>query len=116
MTPRAKKTTDESAATNGTATKVYTRRTPEEMIADLEAKIAGIKTRQAARAVKQSDDGKALLVAVKGLDKAATVATEAGNKAMVQALERARAPLSELLVEMGVRVPAKGRRRELKAV
>lgn len=114
MSPRAKKTSD--ASSNGAAKKTYNRRTPEQQIADLEAKIAGIRTREAARAVKQSDDGKALLTAVKGLDKASRVATEAGNKAMVQALERARAPLSELLVEMGVRAPARGRRRELKAV
>ena len=87
------------------------RRSPEEMIKDLEAEIAQVKARAAAKEAKQSDDGKAFMLAVKAVDKAAAVAREAGNNQLVRALEAARAPLSEQLVAMGLRLPSKRGRR-----
>ena len=53
------------------------------------------------------------MVAVKAIDKAHAVASEAKNETIAGALEAARAPLSALLVEMGLRVPEtpKGRKR-----
>jgi len=86
-------------------TKTYTRRSTEQMVSDLEAQIAAVKARAATRAAKSTDEGKALLLAVKTLDKAAAVATEARNDNLVRALEASRAPLSEQLVSLGIRLP-----------
>ena len=96
-----------------TTTKKRNRRTPEQMIADLEAKIAGIKRQAAARKARATDGGKAFLAAVKAVDQAIKAAASAGNQEMQHALETARAALSEHLVRMGVRVPAarRGQRR-----
>lgn len=92
-----------------TAKKTYTRRTPEQQIADLEAKIDAVKARTAAREaaaeVKGAPDGTAFLAAVKATDRALRVAGEKGNEAMVRALEAARAPLAEHLISMGLRLP-----------
>ena len=103
-------------------TKTYTRRTPDQQIADLEAKIAAVKqraeTRQAAAEVKGSPDGVAFVAAVKAADRALRVAGEHRNEAMVRALEAARAALAQHLVAMGLRLPerkAGGRKRKAKA-
>ena len=87
-----------------------TRRTPEQIIADLEAQIEQVRARAAAKDAKASPEGKAFLIAVKAIDKAITVAQEQENKDMVRALEAGRAPLSEHLIEMGVRVPRSARK------
>ena len=92
-------------------TKTRNRRSPEQMVQDLEAEIAHVRARAAARQAKGTDEGKALLLAVKFVDKALAVAAEANNADLVRALESARAPLSEQLVAMGIRLPdAKARR------
>jgi len=89
--------------------KTYTRRTPEEVVAALEAKITAVKQRAAAKEaaaeVKGSPDGVAFLATVKAADRAIRVAGEHENDAMVRVLETARAPLAEHLVAMGVRLP-----------
>jgi hypothetical protein len=89
--------------------KTYVRRTPEEVVADLEAEIAAVKARAAAKEaaaeVRSSPDGVAFLAAVKAADRAIRVAGEAGNEAMQRALEASRAPLAEHLVGMGLRMP-----------
>jgi len=98
-----------------------THRPVDDRIAELEAKIAGIKARetakQAAKEVKGSPDGLAFLAAVKAADRAIRVAGEARNDPMLRALEAARAPLAEHLVSMGVRLPDRkaGRPRGRKA-
>ena len=97
-----------------TETKKYNRRSTDQIVADLEARIAAVKARdeakQAKAAAKADPAASAFLVAVKALDKARRVADEHGNAALVRALEAARAPLGEQLVEMGLRLPvAKGR-------
>jgi len=92
-----------------------TRRTPEQIVADLEAKIEAVKDRAAAKEaaaeVKGSPDGTAFLAAVRAVDKAMRVAGEEENDQMARALEAARASLAGHLVAMGVRVPeTRGRR------
>jgi len=91
------------------------RRTPDQIVADLEAQIAAVKhraaTREAAKEVKGSPDGLAFLAAVKAADRAIRVAGEHQNEGMVRALEAARAPLAEHLVGMGVRLPDRKARR-----
>jgi hypothetical protein len=100
-------------------TKTYNRRTAEQIVADLEAKIAAVKhraaTREAAKEVKGSPDGMAFLAAVKAADRAIRVAGEQKNEAMVRVLEGARAPMAELLVGMGLRLPDRkaGRKRKV---
>ena len=79
-----------------------TRRTPEQIVADLQAKIAEVQARAVAREVKQSPEGKALLAAIRAVEKASRIAQEAGDRAMLAALEAARAPLAGRLEEMGV--------------
>ena len=82
-----------------------TNRTPEQIVADLKAKIADVEARAAAKEAKASPETKALFAAVKALDKAHAVAGDAGAEMIAGALEAARAPLSAVLVEMGLRVP-----------
>jgi len=96
-------------------TRTRNRRTPEQIVADLEAKIAAVKDRAAAKEaaaeVKGSPDGTAFLAAVRAVDRAMRVAGEQENDEMARALEAARASLAAHLVAMGVRVPvARGRR------
>jgi len=89
--------------------KTYTKRTPEQLVADLEARIASVKERaavkEAAAEVKGSPDGVAFLAAVKAADRAIRAAGEHENEPMLRVLEAARAPLAEHLVAMGVRLP-----------
>lgn len=80
-------------------------RTPDEIIADLELKIADVRARDAAKRAMAAPEGKPLVAAVKALDKAMAVAGTAKNEAMVVALESAMAPLSKLAVEMKIRLP-----------
>lgn len=88
-----------------TPKKTRTRRTPEQIVADLEAEISRVKARAAAKEAKQSDEGKTFMLAVKAVDKALRVAEEAKKDGMAHALETARAALGEHLVAMGVRAP-----------
>jgi len=95
--------------------KKYSRRSSDQIVADLEARIAAVKARdeakQAAAEVKGSPDGLAFLAAVKAADRAIRLAGEQKNDPMLRALEAARAPLAEHLVSMGVRLPDRKARR-----
>ena len=91
-----------------TTKKKRNRRTPDQMIADLEAKIADVKARAKAKEAKQHPEVKPFLAAVKALDKAMAAATEEGTRT---ALEAARAPLSTRMVELGLRMPDRKTRR-----
>src|SRR6185436_12911096 len=99
--------------------KTYTRRTSDQIVADLEAEIARVRARaeakQAAAEVKGNPDGVAFLAAVKAADKAMRIADEQKNDAMVRVLEAARAPLAQHLVEMGLRLPDRKASRKRKA-
>ena len=94
-----------------TATK-KPRRTPEQMVADLEAEIARVKARAAAKEAKEAPEGKPFLAAVKATDKALEAAQGAGNDEMAAALDSARAILGEQLVRMGVRAPVTRRKKD----
>lgn len=91
-------------------TKTYTRRTPEQIVADLEAKIEAVKARAAAKEAKGTPEGQALIAAVRAIDKAAAVAGEAQNQELGAALESARAALAPAIVGMGLRMPEAKRR------
>jgi hypothetical protein len=106
MSARTK--TDAKTAT--APAKTRTRRTPEQMVADLQAEIERVRARAAAKEAKSNPEGRAFITAAKALDKAMDVCT--GDKR--HALESARAILSEQMVSMGIRV-AKGRTRRSEA-
>jgi hypothetical protein len=97
------KTATKTASTpeNGTTAKTRTRRTPEQMVADLQAEIERVKARAAAKDAKANPEGRAFIAAAKALDKAIELC--AGD--MKHALESARAILAEQMVAMGVRAP-----------
>ena len=86
------------------ATKERTHRTEAERIAELEAKIAGIKQRAVAKQAKAAPEVQALIMATRAVDKAVRVAGDAGRDALVRALEGPRAGLAAQLVELGVRL------------
>jgi len=88
-----------------TTTKTKTRRTPEEIVRDLEAKIASVKARAIAKEAKQRPEGRALVHAIRAIDKATRVATEANNEEVVTALDSARAALAPTLIGLGLRMP-----------
>jgi hypothetical protein len=90
-----------------TTTKKRVRRTADQIIADLETKIAQVKARAAAKEAKAAPEGKASFAAVKALDKAIEVAGENGNDELVRALGAARAPMSEQMIKMGLRMPGR---------
>jgi hypothetical protein len=95
-----------------TAEPKRTHRPVDDRVAELEQKIAAIKARAAAKQAKAQPEGKALLVAVKALDKAIVVAAEVRNDGLVRALEASRAPLSEQVVALGIRLPDAKAKRE----
>ena len=70
------------------------RRTPDERIQELEAEIAAVKARAAAKEAKATPEGQALILAVRAIDKATRVANEAGNPEVAKALDAARAALA----------------------
>jgi hypothetical protein len=82
-----------------------THRSEAERIAELEAKIAGIKQRSVTKKAKALPEGQALVLVARALDKAISVVAEAGRTEMVRALESSRAGVSEQLVVLGVRIP-----------
>ncbi len=84
------------------------RRTPEEIVADLQAEIERVQARAAAQQAKAVPQARALLVAARALDKAGVGCT--GD--VKRAIEAARALLGEQLASMGVRVPQARRRRQ----
>jgi len=81
------------------------RRSPEEMIADLEAKIREVKQRAQAKELKQSPSMKAAMSTVRSLDKSLEAAAEDGNNALRHALADARKPLVEFLEGQGLKLP-----------
>ncbi len=95
-----------SATTEPTETK-RNRRTPEEIVADLQAEIEAVKARAAAQQAKADPEARALLVAAKALDKAGAGCT--GE--MKRAIEAARAVLGEQLGAMGIRIPQRRARK-----
>lgn len=81
------------------------RRTAEQLIADLEAKISELKTRAQLKSLKDSPATKAAIGALRSLDKGLDLA--AGEPEMGKlrfALADARKPLAAYLEEQGVRM------------
>lgn len=83
----------------------HTRRTPEQMIADLRKKIEEVEQRAKAKELKQSAAMKRSLTIVRSIDKAIEEAKEEGNTPLRRALGEARLPLEAFLTEKGVKLP-----------
>ena len=84
------------------------RRTPEQIVADLQAKIEAVNARAAAKEAKANPETRAALVAAKALDKAIATCTGSPKKA----LENARGILADELTAMGIRPPQPRRARQ----
>ncbi len=111
VTTHEKPKKSEKATTEKGAKPKRTNRSPEQIVADLKAKIADVEARAAAKEAKATPETKALFAAVKAIDKAHAVASDAKAEIIAGALDAARAPLSAVLVEMGLRAPETNRMR-----
>ncbi len=80
-----------------------TRRSPEQLIADLQKKIESIKARAEQKKVRQNPVLKHVRAALKGVDQALSVAEDRTTR---DALNEARSALSALLSLNGVVAPA----------
>ena len=81
------------------------RRSPDEIIADLQDEIRRVRARQKARELKESPAHKAALAALKAIDKALDAAAEESETALRHALADGRKSLGEYLEKQGVRLP-----------
>jgi len=82
-----------------------TRRSPEELIADLKRKIEEVEQRAAARELKESAAIQRTLTIVRYIDKAMAEAKEEGQSHLRHALAEARTPIGDFLTEQGVKLP-----------
>jgi hypothetical protein len=87
------------------------RRTPEEIIADLERRIEEVKRREEARQLRRSAAVRAALSALRALDKGLAAAEAEEDTPLRHALTDAREPLAHLLGERGMPVEPKPRPR-----
>tara|TARA_R110002096_G_scaffold331986_2_gene526014 strand:- start:3498 stop:3836 length:339 start_codon:yes stop_codon:yes gene_type:complete len=81
------------------------RRSPEELIRDLEEKIRDVKNRQQAKELQGSPSVKRTLSIVKAIDKALAEAAEEGNNVIRHALSDARKPLEAYVATKGIQLP-----------
>ena len=81
------------------------RRSPEEIIADLQAQIRDVKARAAAKELKQSPAVKKSLAALRAMDKSMDLAHEESNSRLHHALADARKVLADYLQKEGMRLP-----------
>src|SRR5262245_33985441 len=84
-------------------TTTRTRRSEEQLIADLESRIAGLKERAATKAVKRDPTFRLISKSIKAIDAAASAT---GDQAVRSALQEARAMLSACMQLKGVIIPA----------
>lgn len=81
------------------------RRSDQEMIEDLKAKIDSLKARADTKRLKSSPSMKRTLNVVRNIDKGLDEAKDEGNSTLRHALAAARKPLAEFLETEGVRLP-----------
>jgi N-methylhydantoinase B/oxoprolinase/acetone carboxylase alpha subunit len=87
------------------STKRRIRRTPEQIIADLEAKIAHVKARAVSKSAKRTESVKTTVVAIRAMDKGMRLAEEEGDTKLHQLLSKSRTTLSSYLESKGIRAP-----------
>jgi hypothetical protein len=95
-----------ATATPPTETKRQ-RRSPAQIVADLQAEIERVKMRAAVQEARANPDARALVAAARFLDRTGDGCTGDAKRA----LDAARALLGEQLVAMGLRLPQRRERR-----
>ena len=98
----AKKASKKAAKKTGSRRK---RRSPEQIIADLQEQIRDVRARAAAKELKQSEAIKKSLAAVRALDKGMELAKEEGNSRLHHALADSRRVLGDFLTGEGMKLP-----------
>jgi hypothetical protein len=103
----AKRKANRTAASTGeTATRRRKRRSPEEIIADLQAEIRRVKERAEARVLKESPSVRHAVAAIKAMDRGLdAAAAEEGQSHLRHALAEARKGLGAQLERMGMKLP-----------
>ena len=89
-------------------TKKATRRkhrTPEEIIADLQAKIKAVEARAANKQLKKSAALKKASGLIRSIDSCVELATEESNTPLHHALTAAREPIAAFLESEGMKLP-----------
>lgn len=81
------------------------RRSPDQIIADLQDEIRRVRARQKAKELKGSPAHKAAIAAVKSLDKALRAAADEGETALRHALADGRKSLGAYLEGQGMVLP-----------
>jgi hypothetical protein len=81
------------------------RRTDEELIRDLQERIAELKNRKAAKQLKQSAAMKKTLTIASGLSKAIALAVEEGDTALQRSLTEGHRAIATHLESCGVKLP-----------
>ncbi len=81
------------------------RRSPEEIIADLQEQIRDVRQRAAAKELKQSEAIKKSLASVRSLDKSMELAKEEGNSRLHHALADSRRVIGDFLTGEGMKLP-----------
>jgi hypothetical protein len=90
------------------------RRTPDEIVADYEAKIADVRSRQKRSQIKGSPAVRQLFTAVKAIEKGIAAAVEEQNVTLKTTLNEVREPLAAYLALEGLSLPQQRERRPRK--
>lgn len=99
----AKKRT--TARPEGAPRKKRIRRSPEEIISDLQEEIERLRTKAAAKALKKSPAVKLALTSLRTIDKGLDEAASEQNSPLRHAFADARKSLAAFLEKQGVRLP-----------
>jgi len=81
------------------------RRSPEEIIADLQKQIRDVKARAAAKELKQSPAVKKSVAILRAIDKGMELAHEESNSRLHHSLAASRTLLGDHLVKEGMKLP-----------
>ncbi len=81
------------------------RRSPEQMIQDLQNQIEEVRSRATAKELKQSPSMKRTIMIVRSLNKALQEASKEKNTSLRHALADAHKPLAVFLESQGVKTP-----------
>ncbi len=81
------------------------RRSPEQMIKDLQQQIEEVRSRATAKELKQSPSVKRTIMIVRSINKALQEASQEKNTSLRHALVAAHKPLAEFLESQGVKTP-----------
>ena len=84
-----------------------TRRPARTRIDELRREIERIEQREVAREARSTPHGKALMAAVRAVDRATAAARDAEEDDLIAALEAAREPLEQYLEDAGLPVPVR---------